>query len=163
MFVAYRDHGSIRVPGERSEFVALDHRWITLRGFPAYRDTDGALVAGYTNSPIRTDIVYTHFPEDGADYEANRRVRPVVCHRCHDSGEDGTGPDYWCRGCDGHGHRKNLHLCSECGEFAREELPVHPRATVNHELLLPRTHPACAIESLRAELRGGVVRASEAA
>lgn len=83
------------------------------------------------------------------------RVRPVVCRTC---GDTGVGSDYStagtdeCEGCNGYGHEKNLHLCSECGEYSREVLAVHPRATLNHELLLPRCHASCAVESLLAEL-----------
>lgn len=161
MFVAHRDHGAYRVPGAVLEWVEVPgHGEVGISSAPAYLNTDGSIEAGYSSSPVRTNIVYTHFPEDGATYEENRRVRPVVCKVCHDSGEDGSGWSNWCGGCHGHGHRKNLHLCSGCGEYAAEVLPVAPREVANHPLLLARTHPACAIESLRAELVG---RASEAA
>lgn len=145
MFIAYRDHGSIRVPGERSEMVEIDGRPVLLRTAPAYLDTDGSLEPGYLNSPIRIDIVYTHYHEDGPDFEANRRVQPVVCKRCHDSGDDGRGTAWGCDECRGQGDHLNLHRCDECGRFSDEVLPVVPDADLNHELLLPRAHPGCLV------------------
>lgn len=153
MFVAYRDHGTVRVPGESSEFVMLDGAGIVVRGFAAYLNADDSLEPGYSLSPIKTDIVYTHFREHGATYEANRRVRPVVCNVCHDSGEDGRGRAGlmgWCEGCHGYGDEKNLHVCAQCGEASDEPLPcIAPREGLNHPLLLARMHHDCCVELLR--------------
>jgi hypothetical protein len=133
-----------RVPGGELLWVELDGRTVGVHSREPYLHTDGTLKPGLLESWIRTDIRFTQFPDEGL------RVRPLVCEPCGDTGQ-GADITTWgtdeCESCRGYGDERNLHLCSFCGEFSREVLPVAPRETLNHELLLARAHPACAVES----------------
>lgn len=134
---------------ERTEWVRFDGRLIGLRIGP-----------GFMRSPIATEIRFTHYPEDGATYESNRRVRPIVCNVCGDNGDSQRHTFGPCEGCYGYAELKNLHVCAFCGQESREVLPCAPREVLNHVLLLQRMHPSCAVESTVAHVRERYSRTS---
>lgn len=149
---AYSDGHFYRVPGGELLWLDLDGSLIGVKAVPAYWHADGSFEPGQLISPVKTDIRFTHYHEDGGEC----RVRPVVCRPCGDTGQS---PDYTtagsdeCESCYGWAYEKNLHVCALCGRHSFEVLPVAPRETLNHELLLARMHPACAVELLREEVR----------
>jgi len=146
MRLARYGDGCYRVPGAELLWLELDGQTIGVHSREAYIHTDGTLEPGVLESPVRTELRCLR-------YEKPVRFVPLVCRACGDSGEDGDS-DWGCRRCHGYGDEKNLHVCALCGNASAEVLPVAPRAVLNHELLIPRMHPACAVESLRAELVG---------
>lgn len=149
--------GCYLVPGSELLWLELDGETIGVRSREIYQNTDGSVVPGVLESPVRTELRLIQYPGEP------HRFQPLVCHACGDTGNSDRHTFGPCELCEGYADEKNLHVCALCGEASAEVLPVAPRATLNHELLLPRIHSACAIESLQAESRGVVVRASEAA
>lgn len=162
MRLARRYDGTYQVPGGVTEWVEIDGSLVGIHSREIYQHTDGSIEPGTMDSPIRTEVRCLTYGADGQPGGAPRFV-PLVCEACGDTGTSSRHTWGDCELCEGYGGEKNLHVCAFCGEASAEVLPVAPRAAFNHELLLPRMHPACAIECLQAEIRGGVVRASAAA
>jgi hypothetical protein len=143
--------GACFVPGGTSEYVEIDGREVRIHTAPAYALRDGSIEPGVIQSPIRTEVRCLTYGADGQP-GGPPRFRPLVCEACGDSGDSQRHTWGPCEACHGYGDTKNLHLCAHCGEFSIATLPVAPRAELNHELLLPRMHRACAIASLLDEL-----------
>lgn len=144
--------GAYYVPG--GELLWLDvegHGSVGVRSREPYLHTDGTLEPGVLESPVRTDIRLTRYPDEPLT------VRPIVCEECGDTGQ---GMDTeWCQSCHGLGDELNLRTCTYCGEiqyYPAPPLPCAPRETLNHEFLLQRMHPRCAVESTVAYVRGTV-------
>jgi hypothetical protein len=153
MRLARFSDGAYYVPGAELLWLELDGETIGVRSREAYRHADGTLEPGVLESPVRTELRCLTYGADGQpDVNATPRFVPLVCKVCGDTGNSQRHTWGQCEACDGYGDQKNLHLCTECREFSDEVLPIHPRATVDHELLLPRAHVSCSVESLLAEM-----------
>lgn len=151
MRLARYGDGCYLVPGSELLWLELDGETIGVRSREVYQNTDGSIVPGVLESPVRTELRCLTYGADGQpDVNAVPRFRPLVCRECGDSGDSQRRTFGPCESCHGYGDEKNLHVCALCGESSAEVLPVVPRASLNHELLLPRMHSACAIESLQA-------------
>lgn len=140
--VARYDSIGYRVPGGETLWLEVDGRLVGVHSRPAYLHTDGTLEPGLLRSPIATEIRVTNYPGECP------RVCPIVCASCRDTGQ-GHDTDE-CEACRGLGDELNLRTCTYCDKvqyYPAPFLPVAPRETLNHPLLLKRMHDSCAVES----------------